>query len=455
MMMTLEERLVPSQQQRWATRLEVEAIAPWLQRAVAQGLLDEARGGRPAALFHDLDLLRARLGALRRAFPAGTLHAVAVKANPLVEVLRVVAAEPGCGLEAATWEEASLALAAGCPAQRVVYDSPARTRAELAAALEAGIGLINADSLDELARIAAVMRQRGTRACASRIGLRVNPCVGEGRIGALSVAGPRSRFGQPFPQEVSPQDLARAILEHGPMVSALHVHVGSQGCGTDLLVAGVERCLALADAIDEAAGRPQIEVLDIGGGLPVIYRPGVDPAVELGSYLEALHTRLPRLFDGRRRLVTEMGRSVQAPCGWAATRVESVKRLADGRRLASLHLGADLVLRVAYVPEEWHLEVSVFDPQGRPRVGAESPCTLAGPLCFGGDLLAVDRALPPIEEGDLVVLHDVGAYTLGMWSRHCSRGMPPVYGYGAAQGFELLRAGESPQDVVRFWSRGA
>src|SRR5690606_23556110 len=97
-------------------------------------LAAEGLYGERALLVHDLDGVRAGLDELRAAFPQGTLHAVAVKANPVVKVLEVVV-EAGHGLEAASFEELMLARAAGCPPERLVYDSPARTPAELRAAL--------------------------------------------------------------------------------------------------------------------------------------------------------------------------------------------------------------------------------------------------------------------------------------------------------------------------------
>jgi diaminopimelate decarboxylase len=69
--------------------------------------------------------------------------------------------------------------------------------------------------------------------------------------------------------------------------------------------------------------------------------------------------------------------------------------------------------------------------------------------------LARQRTLPRLDEGDLVVLRDVGAYTMGMWSRHCSRGMPPVWGWSEAEGFTVLRAAESAEDLTRFWGATA
>ena len=91
-------------------------------------------------------------------------------------------------------------------------------------------------------------------------------------------------------------------------------------------------------------------------------------------------------------------------------------------------------------------------PDATPKQAPEEPHTIAGPLCFAGDILAEDVLLPRVEEGDWIVIHDVGGYTLSLWSRHCNRGLPLVLGYSANPWrFRVLLEGEKPEDVVRFW----
>ncbi len=380
----------------------------------------------PAVIFHDLAQMRARLERVRAAFPPGTLHAVAIKANPLVEVLRALV-DAGAGLEAASWEEVRLALAAGCPPARIVYDSPAKTRAEIAAALRAGVHL-NADNLVELERIAAL--RAGS---SSTIGLRVNPQVGAGRIGLTSVADKVSKFGVPLDDP----DLPAALRL--PWVTGLHVHVGSQGCTLAQLAEGVRRVWALRT--------PHMTTFDLGGGLPVPYGPG-EPAPTPEEYAALL----PAFADVR--VVTEFGRFLHAPCGFAVSRVEYVKRAGDVS-IAVLHVGGDLLVRAVLRPDEWHHRLELLDPEGRPKAAAASGrWIIAGPLCFGGDVLARDVALPPVEPGDLVLIRDVGAYTLSYWSRSCSRAIPAVIGLDGGD-LRLLRPRERPDDLVTFWGPGA
>lgn len=425
----------------WQHQIDAGAAGQVLAAAIRQGHTHD----RDALLFHDLDQLSARIAELRAAFPASTLHALAIKSNPLVSLLRF-AVERGMGLEAASLEEVALARAAGCPAARIVFDSPAKTRREIAQSLAWGITL-NADNFDEIERIGAAVAAAAGR-CDSMVGLRVNPQVGDGSIGMTSVAGAYSKFGVPLEQR------REAIIDayrHYPWLRGLHLHVGSQGVTEQQLAAAVEKVFELRSQIHAALGEARIHCVDIGGGLSWRYRE--DSTVPTPrSYAAVLRARVPLAFAPEVQLITEYGRCVQTGCGFAASRVEYVKT-DGGRRTAVIHFGADLMMRRVYRPDDWYYRFSVLAPDGSPKQGAPVAHTIAGPLCFGGDLLARDLPLPQIEEGDWVIIHDTGGYTLSMWSRHCNRGLPTVLGYaGNPPEFSCLHAGESPEDVVRFWN---
>jgi diaminopimelate decarboxylase len=374
-----------------------------------------------SVIVHELDTMEARLGELRAAFPPDTIHAMAIKANPVLGVLKPLV-KAGAGLEAASAGELALGLAAGCPPERLVLDSPCKTEGELREALRLGVR-INANSVAELERIERLGPQ-------GPIGLRLNPVVAEAdRESPTMVATLRSKFGLP-------EHVARQALQDRPWVNGLHIHVGSQVATLDDLSLAAGRVLELARSL------PSIRWIDIGGGLPTRYHeddPGLDPDV----YAQALQRDVPELFHYP--LITEVGRALQAGCGWAASRVEYAS---DGKVI--IHLGADFALREAYQPQSWYHEITVHDSEGRRKEGAPEPVDVYGPLCFFGDQLATGRALPHIEPGDILVLHDTGGYTLSMWSRYCSRQIPAVLGWTGRDWLTLRRA-ETPQDLVSFW----
>jgi diaminopimelate decarboxylase len=387
----------------------------------------------PCAFFFDLDAFDRALAELRAAFPPGTLHALAVKANPVGAILRRSVAA-GAGLEAASAGELALALRMA-PPERVLLDSPAKTRPELAHALSSGVH-VNLDNLQELARVAAMAPRLEP---GQVVGLRVNPVVGAGTILSTSTAMAGSKFGVDL--EIYGEDVLRAYREH-PWLTGLHVHVGSAGVDLDLLARGVARTVSLAEEI-EAAGT-KLALIDIGGGLPV------DPVPPpFAEYVARLRARVPALFSGRWRIATEMGRRVFGPCGILVSRVEYTKR-SGTKRIATVHAGGDLLVRSVFVPDYPPLRITVHDASGREKEGAE-PWDVAGPLCFSGDLIARDHPLPPIEPGDLLVVHGMGAYTFSHSTRYNSRPLPPILGWRAGTPLEILRDGQTLDEIVAFW----
>ena len=421
-------------------------FSPVMQRALGEkGLIEETD---TALVFYDLSALESRLKTLVSVFPSNTLHAAAIKANPLTKILWMLR-DIGVGLEAASLPELYLAECAGFPPERIVFDSPAKTVPELAYALKAGVH-INADNLRELERIAWLLNSMESR---STIGLRINPQVGAGTIESTSVAAGYSKFGVPLADERD--SLVEAFLSYD-WLNGVHLHVGSQGCEVAMLVEGARRVLDFAEEVNESFQRPgverKIDVFNIGGGLPVSYHWN-EAAPTLEEYCERLQRQCAGLFDGGYRLVTEFGRYIHANTGWVASRVEYVKHGVEFDT-AVIHIGADMLLRRCYRPRDWFHEVSVLDAQGRPKYGTASrPHVVAGPLCFAGDVIARGVYLPVMAEGDFVIIHDVGAYTLSMWSRYNSRQMPKVIGYrddGCA--LEVLKNRETLDMLWEFWS---
>ena len=404
-----------------------------LARALAEGLFTEEDR---AVVFHDLGAMRARLDEIREAFPKNALHTVSVKANPLPGILLPLAAV-GAGAEAASTGELALAERAGFAPERIVYDSPAKTRDEIRTVLERGIHL-NADSLEELERIGGVLRAKPPK---GPVGIRINPQIGLGEIPSTSVAGAYSKFGVPLRE--FRRDILQAFRRY-PWLGGVHVHMGSQGYTIEHLAEGVASVVELA-----LEAQPAVGFVDIGGGLPVAYR-AADRRVTAGEYRAMLEACCPVLSDPPFRLLTEFGRYVQAAAGWAVTRIEYVRYSASGNTVVT-HLGADMFLRACYDPGHWYHEVTLADRAGNPKEGEAPRYNIAGPLCFGGDIIRRDCPLPHPEPGDLLIIHDAGAYTLGMWSRYNSRPMPRVIGIDR-ETLTVLKEREEPEDLWNVWS---
>lgn len=448
---------------------------------------EDALGREPdkAAVVYDVDALRASFTAVKQAFPPHWIHCVAIKSCPLPLVVQE-AVDAGLGIEAASFVELYMGLVHGCPADHVAFDSPAKTNEELEMALSRGT-LVNANSLDELERIDAIIKRRGSRTPA-RVGIRLNPVVGAGSIAELSVSVASSKFAVP----TTPANILAVVeaFRKWPWLVALHTHVGSQGYSLELLAKGIASLCDIADQVDSALGKGRVTLLDIGGGLPANYdSEEVSPA--FSEYAAVLKNAAPSLFENTQRIVvTEFGKALLAKTAMTVSTVEYVRSNTNenapvaqkdgssapknlstaagcdgvlpeppsslpGYQTLVTHVGADLFLRTSYCPGKFSHRLSVHSRKGTPLGRPLITTDVAGPLCFQGDYVARGATLPRVVPGDLLVLRDTGANTLSLFSRHCSRRSPAVYGYTRDEDgkvcVRLVKEKESVLDVARFW----
>lgn len=359
--------------------------------------------------FYSKELLSQRLRHLQEVFPFPTLHAVAIKSNSLSQVLEAIV-QQGMGLEAASFEEVLMARAAGCPNDRIVFDSPAKTPWEIAQCAEHFPGMyLNANCFEELDRLQGIT--------SLHIGVRINPLVDVKSPGIFDVSSRNSKFGIPIHLE---ERVVEKIMEN-PSISGLHVHAGSEMGDIKGHIEAIGKVYDLAERINQQHPR-RIRFLDIGGGFPALMKAGKQPS--LLPLAEALEVRCPGLF-GHYQVITEFGRFVHAHNAFAISRVEYVLDYNEPPTLI-IHLGADMFLREIYShPAPYH-GILALEANGSPKETEGQPYSIGGPLCFSGDFLSKETILPQVESGDWVLIQDCGANTLSLWSQHCSREKPRV-----------------------------
>ena len=388
-----------------------------LQAAIEAGYLGEQRA---LAAFVDTSSLAGTISALQQAFPSHFAHTFAAKANTMSSALAFVK-DHGMGCEAASPGELEQALRAGFEREKIVYDEPAKTKAVLEKVLDGGVCL-NIDNFQEFERVKVLVEKTKSR---SRIGFRINPQVGAGKILAMSTATAQSKFGFALDDGGNRQAIIDCYTEN-VWLSSLHTHVGSQGCSLDLMIAGIRKIVDLAEEINASAGSQRVAVIDIGGGLPVNFQSDkISPT--FADYAGALQQHVPELFSGKYTVKTEFGRSIFAKNGFIASRIEYTKNTA-GHQIAISHAGAQIATRTVFMPDDWKIRLSVFDPSGQMKKGNKVLQDVAGPLCFAGDMIGTGRMLPLIEPGDYVVLHDTGAYYFSNPFYYNALPAPAVYG---------------------------
>jgi diaminopimelate decarboxylase len=392
-------------------------------------------GDDSSVVVIDLDYTRQRVRKTNEQLNPGGINAIAIKTNPLISVLR----ELNNGIpafEAASLGEIALAKAAGVSNDRIIFDSPVKTESELNWLLENAKGaFINADSLSELRKMQHFSNEFS-------LGLRINPSVKINTIDSVNVSGGSSKFGELL-TEVSTEWIEQ--LTSIPRLDGLHVHQASQNNDFANTVAGIRKVVDLANALPPK----KIKFINIGGGLAYDYHHSKD--VDIDAYFGLLKENCPELFNGKYLLITEFGRYYYAGGARVYSRVEHVKDIDNQMKMAIIHVGADMFLRESYNNKDWYHNLSVCDENFQPiNRKTRFNYDIGGPLCFAGDIPFRNHELPEIQIGDWLEIHDAGANTFSLWSRHCSRPFPLVLGIKQGQAF-VLKPRENLQDVLRFW----
>ncbi|WP_120716168.1 diaminopimelate decarboxylase [Tsuneonella amylolytica] len=329
--------------------------------------------------------------------------AFAVKANPNLAVLRVLANE-GCGADVVSGGEMTRALAAGIAPADIVFSGVGKTHAELVQGIEAGIGQFNIESEEEGYELSMIAQRHGVRVpCA----LRVNPDVDARTHEKISTGKRENKFGVPL-------DRAAAIYaalagEPGLEMRGVAVHIGSQLSDLEPLETAFGK---LGDLVaDLRAGGHPVTHADLGGGLGVPYREGeVFPSpAEYG----AMVARVTAGWDVR--LSFEPGRVIAANAGVLLTRVVRAKRSGNGPPFVIVDAAMNDLARPAMYGA-WH-DFDAVEPTGE-RMTAH----IVGPICETGDTFAMDRDIDAMGPGDLAVFRSAGAYGATMASSYNSRG---------------------------------
>jgi diaminopimelate decarboxylase len=362
-----------------------------------------ARYGTPTYVYSTATL-RARYRAYVEAFAGlDPVICYALKANSNQAVIATFARE-GAGADIVSLGELKRALAAGVPAGRIVFAGVGKTAEEMRAALDAGILQFNVESEPELRLLSEIATAAGRVA---PVALRVNPDVDAGTHAKITTGKAENKFGIDMAQAPAVAALARGLP--GIALEALSVHIGSQLTTIGPFREAFARLGALARALD--ATGPRLRRLDFGGGVGVVYRDETPP--DLAGYAAAIRDAVAGLDVG---IVLEPGRNLVAEAGVLLARVIRVKE-GTARRFAIVDAAMnDLIRPTLY--EAW----MPIRPVRAPLPGAnEAVMDVVGPICETGDYLAKDRALPPLDAGDLIVVGAAGAYGAAMGSTYNSR----------------------------------
>lgn len=331
--------------------------------------------------------------------------AFAVKSNPNLAVLRVLARE-GYGADVVSGGEMDRALAAGMPAADIVFSGVGKTAAEMKAACAVGLGQFNLESEEEGVELAAIASQMGVKATAT---LRVNPDVDAGTHAKISTGKAENKFGVAFDQAAA--IYARLSGLEGLNLRGLALHIGSQITSLDPSRAAFTKMGGLMREL-RAAGFT-VSHMDLGGGLGVPYQIGAqlpEPA-EYGAMVAEV------TGDWGATIMFEPGRVITGNAGVLLTEVIRVKPGVTAPFVVVDAAMNDLVRPAMY--DAWH-DFAAVRPTGERMLA-----NIVGPICESSDTFAMGRDIDVVAAGDLAVFRTAGAYGATMANTYNSRPLVP------------------------------
>ena len=283
------------------------------------------------------------------------------------------------------------------------------------------------------------------------IAVRVNPGFGHGHVQSCDTGGPSSKHGIWY--QALAELRGRAETAKLPIVE-LHTHLGT-GPQVQEFDDNLRRFVELvAGTLPQF---PDVEAVNLGGGIPHPYRPGA-ARYDLTRFRALLLEAAERLAAAARRPIRveiEPGRYPVAGAGLLVCRVKDIKQTetnskGPGQKFIMVDAGFNDLVRPAMYGAYHHISIV-----GRGAGRAEEPFIVAGPLCESGDVFTRDehelldpRPLPRPEVGDLLVLHDAGAYGAAMSSNYVSIGRAPQVFWEDGRA-TLVSRRETLDDVVR------
>ena len=461
-------------------------LSPYLEikggRLVMQGRdLVELAGERGTPLYvysapHLEQTARAIVAACRAHHPRARL-CFASKALSAIKVLRIIR-ETGSLLEVNSGGELYRARYAGFTPDEIVFNGVSKSAAEIAEALSPPIFAINADSLHELGRIAAVAASLG---CQARIVLRLVPDVASRTSPGNQTGTDSTKFGIRQAELDQALQLVKANEEQLRLVG-LHCHIGSQILDLSAYVSAAERMARLFLQVQEAMGG-RLDHLNIGGGFPLPYMTGggdwqsgiFSPKIDYEDILAAVLPPLRQSLGAEVTVLVEPGRRVVGDAAILLSRIENEKARPGG---TWLYADAGYNTLVESYTYKWYYHCLNAGRASEPL----APFRLAGPLCDNGDMfhdvdgeqtlsrllqefpaLAEDKAklekllvrLPQQRwlakdstPGDVIAFLNAGAYTLDQMTPNNGRPRPEVGIIAADGAYELLRKRDSYEDLL-------
>lgn len=382
------------------TVLSIFATMP--ERLSNEQLIQAAKEfGTPLYVYH-AEKIKEQYQKLATAFSVlDTKFFYASKALTNIHILRYIK-EIGCHVDCSSINEVKLALYAGFEPARILYTSNGIAFSEIEEAVAAGVH-INIDSLSNLEKFG---KKYGH---SYPVGIRIRPNIMAGGNLKISTGHDASKFGIPVNQL---ERIEEVVKSTNLFIRTLHIHTGSDIKDADVFVKGIEVLFELIPHF------PELEVIDLGGGFKVPYKPG-EEATDVNLLAQKIKETFENhpLADNKKfQLWFEPGKFLVSECGYMLAQVTVLKDTGS-IVFAAVNSGLNHLIRPMMYDAYHHIE-NISNPAGEKNI-----YTITGNICET-DTFASDRELNEIGEGDILAFFNAGAYGFEMASNYNSRFKP-------------------------------
>ena len=394
------------------------------------------RFGTPAYII-DENVVRARcreyLNAAKKCYGEDALPLYASKALCFTEMYRI-ANEEGMGIDCVSSGELYTAKRAGFPAERIYFHGNNKTDADIAFAMDMGVGRIVVDNVDELLAVSAEAVRRNIT---QGILLRITPGIDPHTHRAVVTGNVDSKFGSAIVTGQALQIVKEAINAKNVDLVGLHCHIGSQIFDIEPFSDAADIMVRFIAEIKDTLGF-EIRELNLGGGLGVAYTED-DPQISYADSIEKIGGIVNSFCKTHAinvpRVILEPGRSLVAAAGATLYTVGSVKEIPSFRNYVSVDGGMPDNPRYALYQSQYTALIA-----NRANEEKNYVATIAGRCCESGDLLGENMKLQKPVRGDILAVLVTGAYNYSMASNYNRIPRPPVI---------LVRDGEARVAVAR------
>ncbi|MCL1901825.1 MAG: diaminopimelate decarboxylase [Firmicutes bacterium] len=385
--------------------------------------------GTPLYVY-DESILRKSCKDMLGLLPGKNFHvSYSVKANSNIELLKIIKEEK-ISADAMSPGEIHVLLKAGFKSSEIFFIPNNVSEEEMRYALDRNI-LISADSLSQLDLIGRIN-------AGGEVALRFNPSAGLGHHEKVVTAGKNTKFGI---QTSYINEVKNLLKKYNLKLKGINQHLGSLVLEKEPYLEGAKELLNIAKQF------PGLSFIDFGGGFGVPYRENEKrlSLKDLSEGLDKLVTGFLKEYDNKNVMFKiEPGRYITAECGILLGTVNTLKTNYDTE-----YVGTDIGFNVLLRPALYDSYHAIHIAKKKTGKGLKETYTIVGNICETGDIIAKDRELEKIDEGDIIAVLTAGAYGYSMSSNYNCRLRPAEVLINADGTHRLIRKRETFEDLLR------